>query len=377
VKNKNFHLIGLKVAMVFSSCLFSCNVNDIEIKSSDFFELNKDAIVLDTLVLSIDSSTVIPENSQLLENDSTLFFFNKSNLSLEFYDVYSNDFKRIRLEAEGPNGLGGSNGIYFVSNDTIIASKVNNLVLFDINGLVYNRIKLDLDGLGSVPDIMIQGTKPVIKIGNKLIVALFPHLDPSNISNLKKWKSFVEIDLSTGKAMSFGDLPEEMMRNVYGINFLNFSFVVNDKNELVISFAPLNDLFKISLDTEERKLERIPLPNPNFGSASKLPNPSNTEMRYVLSHYLYNPSFEALYFNGENYLRIIQKPISEDEFKSMSWAKEKVLVMYNREFEPIQSIDLNSKSLSYNMIYPLVDGFISRISSNDENKMKFVKIRKK
>jgi hypothetical protein len=376
VRENLFTEFKLKAAIVFCSCLLSCtDAREHGVKTT-FFEVEENSILFDTLALKIDSLTVVPETSQLLNGDSTLFFFNKSLLSLEFYGLYSNDFERIRLEPEGPNGLGGAKGIYFFSNDTIVASYVNELILFNKEGRVYNRIKLELDGLGSFPDLMVQGTKPVLKFGHKLIVALFPHLDPSNKSHLKKWKSFVEIDLKTGKAISFGDLPEEMINDVYGINFLNFSFVRNEQNELIISFAPLNDLFKIDLESTVRVLERINLPNPNFTSADKLPDPKNNDMRYVMSHYLFQPSFDAIYFNGNNYLRILQKPISEDEFESMSWAKQKTLIMYDTNFNVLYAKDLNSKSLSYNMIFPLDHGYVSRITSKDDDTFKFLFLEK-
>ena len=104
---------------------------------------------------------------------------------------------------------------------------------------------------------------------------------------------------------------------------MNFSFVMNQNEELVISFTPLKDLFKIDLNSKERNLERIPLKSPNFSNAEKLPDEDNNEMRYVMRHYLFQPSFDALFFDGESYLRVLQEPISEVEFESMSWAKKK------------------------------------------------------
>jgi hypothetical protein len=371
---RSFVYLNLKIAMVFLSYLFSCSSNtDYKTSSSDFFELGIENVILDTMNLAIDSLTTIPENSQLIRNDSVFFFYNKSNLSLEFYHRFDSiSFNRVFLESEGPNGLSGMNGVYYISNDTIIGSRVNELILFNIKGKIYKRIKLNLDGLGSFPDLMIQGTKPIVFFEDKLIISIFPHLNPNNKSHLENWKSFVEIDLNSGIAKSFGELPQVMKDFVFGINYLNFSFVKNSEDELIISFAPINDLFSIDLNDPDRNLDRIILKDPNFNSAPPLSDPKNSDMQYVLSHYLFNNSFDAIYYNGTNYIRIIQKPISEDEFNSMSWAKRKVMIWYDLNFVPVLSHDLNSRSLSYNMVYPLDSAFISRVSSSMEDNFQFV-----
>jgi len=144
---RSFVYLNLKIAMVFLSYLFSCSSNtDYKTSSSDFFELGIENVILDTMNLAIDSLTTIPENSQLIRNDSVFFFYNKSNLSLEFYHRFDSiSFNRVFLESEGPNGLSGMNGVYYISNDTIIGSRVNELILFNIKGKIYKRIKLNLD----------------------------------------------------------------------------------------------------------------------------------------------------------------------------------------------------------------------------------------
>lgn len=366
----------LKVAAVVCSCLLSCDSDRAEVKSSDFFEISTEQYIYDTLELRIDSLTVIPHNSQLIKGDSVFFFYNKSISSLEFYNLHSSEITRRRLEVDGPNGVGGTTGLYYISEDSIIGSRANQLIFLDSKGTVYKRLDISLDELGLYPDILIQGTKPVIKKGQNLIFGLFPHLDPHNGDHLSKWKSFVEIDLKTGKAFSFGDLPKEMMDYVYGINFMNFSFVLNQEEEIVISFTPLKDLYKINLNSEDRKVERIQLRDPNFANSASLPDEDNNDMRYVMTHYLYQPSFDALHYNGKNYLRIIQEPISEAEFESMSWAKRKSIIVYNDKFEAIFSRELNSKSLSYNMIFPYQEGFLGRVTSNSEDLFKFISIQK-
>jgi len=368
--------INLKVIVVICSCLFSCGSEKFEVAPSEFYEVAITDFNYDTLQLKIDSLTVIPQNSQLIQGDSALFVFNKSISSLEFYNLHTSEFSRVRLEVEGPNGIGGTTGLYYISKDTIIGARVNQLIFLNSGGKVFKRLEISLDDLGMYPDIMVQGTKPVIKRGDSLIFGLFPHLNPHNGGHLSNWKSFVEIDLKSGVASSFGDLPKEMIDNVYGINFMNFSFVMNQNEELVISFTPLKDLFKIDLNSKERNLERIPLKSPNFSNAEKLPDEDNNEMRYVMRHYLFQPSFDALFFDGESYLRVLQEPISEVEFESMSWAKKKTLIIYNDQFEAIYSRELNSKSLSYNMIFPYKKGYLGRITSKSEEHFQFLSIQK-
>ncbi|MCH6200397.1 DUF4221 domain-containing protein [Aquiflexum sp. LQ15W] len=341
--------------------------------SEDFYgaKLN-----IDTLVLKVDSLTVIPPNSQLISGDSVLFFFNKSLNALEFHHLYGiNEFERIILDKEGPNGIGSNSnlGIFYFSKDTLVVSSVNNLILINRRGEVYKRMKIDLENLGSFPDLMIQGTKPVWKQNNKLIISVFPHLNTHKKSDLKNWQNFLLVDLDSSEFKSFGKLPLKMQSQIFGINFLNFSHAFNDQNEMIISFAPINNLFRIPLISLE-KLEEIDIKVENQKDVPSLENESNSEMQYVLSHYLLNNSFDGIFFNGKQYLRISQNPLSENDYDNKSWAKTKNIMLYDVDFNLLSFWNTNSKSVSYNMIYPTQRGFLMRINSVVENEFRFIHI---
>ncbi|WP_144607327.1 DUF4221 family protein [Algoriphagus algorifonticola] len=153
----------LKVIVIICSCLLSCGPEKLEVTTIDFYEVAIKDFNYDTLQLKIDSLTVIPQNSQLIQGDSVLFFFNKSISSLEFYNLHTSEFSRVRLEVDGPNGIGGTTGLYYISKDTIIGTRVNQLIFLNSEGNVFKRLEISLDDLGMYPDIMVQGTKPIIK----------------------------------------------------------------------------------------------------------------------------------------------------------------------------------------------------------------------
>jgi hypothetical protein len=371
---------GLVMFLIIAHILFiRCKEGEIEV-SNDLIASNEffgKTIELDTLTLQVDSLTVIPENSQLIQNDSVLFFFNKSIWALEFHDLYHpKEPERIYLEKEGPDGVmaGSGLGFYYISEDTLLATSVNNLILLDKKGKVFKRTKLDIDGLGSLPDIMIQGTKPVYKQNNNVILAVFPHLDVHNKRDLKNWRNFLSVDLESGKAESFGQLPEKMQNNIYGINYLNFSHVFNSENEILVSFSPLKNFYRIPLNDLER-LEEIALSNIGFNDAPSLKNESNSDMQNVLTHYLLNNSFDALYFNGSQYLRITQNFLTENDYDNRSWAKTKNIILFDTDFNLLSYWNTGSKSISYNMVYPASDGFLLRINSVVENELRFIVLK--
>jgi hypothetical protein len=302
---------------------------------------------VDTLTLQVDSLTVLPENSQLIQNDSILFFFNKSLWALEFHHLYQvMEPERVYLEKEGPDGVmaGSGLGFFYFSEDTLLATSVNNLILLNKKGKVFKRIKLDVDGLGSLPDIMIQGTKPVYKQKNKVILAVFPHMNVHKKGDLKNWKNFLFVDLENAKAESFGQLPEKMQNKIFGINYLNFSYVFNSDNEILVSFSPIKNFYRIRLQN-------------------------------VFSHYLLNNSFDALFFNGSQYLRITQNHLSENDYNNMSWAKTKNIILYDTDFNLLSYWNTGSKSISYNMVYPTKNGFLLRIESVVENELRFIVLK--
>jgi hypothetical protein len=372
--------VGLVIFLIIAHILFiRCKEGEIEI-SNDLIASNEfygKTIEVDTLTLKVDSLTVLPENSQLIQNDSILFFFNKSLWALEFHHLYQvMEPDRIYLEKEGPDGVmaGSGLGFYYFSEDTLLATSVNNLILLNKKGKVFQRTKLDVDGLGSLPDIMIQGTKPVYKQKNNLILAVFPHLDVHKKRDLKNWKNFLLVDLESGKAESFGQLPEKMRNNIYGINYLNFSHVFNSDNEILVSFSPLKNFYRIRLN-ELEKLEEIELSNIGFSDAPSLKNESNSDMQNVLTHYLLNNSFDALYFNGSQYLRITQNFLPENDYDSRSWAKTKNIVLFDSDFNLLSYWNTGSKSISYNMVYPTRNGFLLRINSVVENELRFIVLK--
>jgi len=332
---------------------------------------------VDTLTLQVDSLTVLPENSQLIQNDSILFFFNKSLWALEFHHLYQvMEPERVYLEKEGPDGVmaGSGLGFFYFSEDTLLATSVNNLILLNKKGKVFKRIKLDVDGLGSLPDIMIQGTKPVYKQKNKVILAVFPHMNVHKKGDLKNWKNFLFVDLENAKAESFGQLPEKMQNKIFGINYLNFSYVFNSDNEILVSFSPIKNFYRIRLN-ELENLEEIKLANIGFGNAPSLKDENNSDMQNVFSHYLLNNSFDALFFNGSQYLRITQNHLSENDYNNMSWAKTKNIILYDTDFNLLSYWNTGSKSISYNMVYPTKNGFLLRIESVVENELRFIVLK--
>lgn len=368
---------GLVMFLVIAHILFiRCKGEKIEISNESIAsnEFYGKTIEVDTLTLQVDSLTIIPENSQLIKNDSVLFFFNKSIWALEFHYLYQQRKpERIYLEREGPDGVmaGSGLGFFYFSEDTLLATSVNNLILLDKKGKVFKRTKLDVDGLGLLPDIMIQGTKPVYKKNNNVILAVFPHLDVHNKRDLKNWRNFLSVDLESGKAESFGQLPEKMQNNIYGINYLNFSHVFNSENEILVSFSPLKNFYRIPLNDLGR-LEEIALSNIGFNDAPSLKNESNSDMQNVLTHYLLNNSFDALYFNSSQYLRITQNSLPENDYDNRSWAKTKNIILFDTDFNLLSFWNTGSKSISYNMVYPASDGFLLRINSVVENELRFI-----
>lgn len=381
MKSSHCFIGGLTSILILAYFFFSCRGTSSESKEPMTPELYQDSfgvkLEIDTLILKVDSLTVIPQNSQLVSNDSILFFFNKSLNALEFYHLHGNaGFERILLEKEGPNGIGshGNIGVYYFSEDTLVVTSVNNLLLMTKRGEVYKRMRIDLENLGSFPDFMIQGTKPVWKRNNRLIISVFPHLNTNKKSDLKKWNNFLQIDLDSSEFSSFGSLPAEMQSKIFGINYLNHSCVFNDKNEIILSFSPLNSLFRISLD-RKHNLEEIELEDRYFKDAPSLKHESNSDMQYVLSHYLLNNSFDGIFFNGSQYLRITQNPLSEGDYNNKSWAKTKNIIFYNNEFEPLCFWNTGSKSISYNMIFPTKDGFLLRIGSKEEDEFRFIHVK--
>lgn len=336
------------------------------------------SLSIDTLSYIIDSKSSGNSISiQYLEfSEPELAWYNSVNHSIDVYALQDSGLKRrIKLSKEGPNGVGTGNlGMFWLNPDSLIISNKMTLYLLNAQGEVLRNWRLDLEELGGYPDFEITSIKPPVLLGNDLIVSVYPQKSAFKKEHLQSWKNFIRIDLTGQQApKAFGPLPQYMKENVLGFNYLDKSYVHNEES-IVISFHGIKDLFEIDISMPD-SLRKIEIEAPEFSTVGEIPGPDKSEFMSYTKHYLLNQSYNGLYFNGEYYLRICQKGITEEELNERSWAKEKIVMIYDNEFNLVKNWPLRSKFGNYMMSAAIEGGFIIKMGSDDENVVNFIRIR--
>jgi hypothetical protein len=351
----------------------SKEVKSVKASFSSFEQVDLD---IDTITFAIDDLSEGYTTSLQYINDGkpAMSFYNKIVHSIDLYDFDKREmYERILLEKEGPNGVGSAPvGVWFLSSDSIVVTNKYDLFLINRQAKVLKKFRINMNELGSFPDIILKTTHPIIKIGNKLVASIYPQKDVFKYSDLKRWKVFVEFDLVTGEMRSFGSLPNQMQDRILGFNYVDQSSVYNGE-DIVISFFPCKDIYKISYPFNE-SLKTIKVNSPNFEDVNEMDNKRSSDFMNYTKHYLMNESFDGIYFNGSHYLRIIQKPISEEELNKRDWSKWKVLQILDKNFNLLLERDLKSKYGNYMMTIPYKNSFLIAIARDSENIMNFAQI---
>lgn len=351
-------------------------VESVRVVKASYSQIEEVYLDFDTLSFTIDTLSSGYTKSLQLINDGkpAISLYNKFAHSIDLYDFDKREmYERILLEKEGPNGVGAAPvGVWFLSPDSIVVTNEYELTLINREAKVLKKFRLNMDELGGSPDIILKTTHPIIRKGNKLIASIYPQKNAFKYPHLRNWKTFVEFDLVNGSMHSFGALPNQMQERILGFNYVDKSHVFNGE-DIIVSFFPCKDIYKISYPFDEN-LERINIASPNFIDVEEMENKNSSDFMNYTKHYLMNNSFDGIYFNGSHYLRIVQKPISQEEVNERDWAKWKVLQVLDDNFNLLLERDLKTKYGNYMMTIPYKDSFLVAIARDSEDKMNFAKI---
>lgn len=363
--------------------LFSCeatlssdNDKDVAEKASKAAAGKKVRVELDTV------SFTLPEIAG--SNTTSLQFLDFSSPQFSFYDQFNHDIlifdletseylEKIELEREGPNGVGfGNTGVHWISEDSIFISNNMKLHLINRSGKVLKTYTLNLPELGGSPNLQVSTIHPVIKKSDKIYVSIYPQKSVFKVNDLKNWYNFLCINLKDGSMEPLIRLPNAMQENIYGLNFVDKSFVATEDG-ILISFYPLKDLYAVDFD-ELDTLVHKEINNPIFSDVDGMIEKNPSEFMTYTKHYLLNNSFDGLYKNDDYILRIAQKGISTEELKNRDWAKEKVFEVYDENLNLVYQLDTKSKYGNYFITLGYSNVFLSKIESKVEDVMVFLKL---
>ena len=336
----------------------------------------KVTIKLDTISFTLpDISGSSTDSFQFLDFESPQFsFYDKTHHDILIFDLESGKYlDKIELQNEGPDGVGlGSTGVYWINKDSIIISNKMKLHLINRSGKVLETFTLNMPELGGFPDFQVSTLNPVIKKSDIIYVSVYPQKSVFKELHLQNWYNFVSINLKDGTKKPLVRLPLSMKENIYGFNFVGKSFIEFD-DRVLISFYPLKNLYTVDLDSPNILVQKE-IKSPGFYDVQGMTERNPSEFMNYTKHYLLNESFEGLYKNDNYILRIALKAISTEELNERDWSKEKVFQLYDTNLNLVYELDTKSKYGNYYTTLGYSNIFISKIKSDEENVIVFLKL---
>jgi len=323
---------------------FSCNSNThnnsevIQNKSSYYFDL----VQKDILYFPLDSVSKFDIKSLHVVEDFSqnkyFVYLNTNKSRIYYYDFEDREIQSIiEIEREGPNGVSSEiQGLHIVSFDSIFVADEYNIYLINRKGEAVDRYMIG--GTNDFNFTLEGGTKSNIVFNNShLYLSISSELDPYLLETfLVKDQVLLDFDLLTRKYSTHFDFPEIYSQKLFPINYSFFYFTYNPKTDLFVFSFPADDYVQIkNLNGKEKAVFA------GSKSANEIKDLSEVEyfedfMVYT-KHYLTNISYGPIYWDPhkEVYYRIVEQPISGQDFNSKNWFKKCSIIILDEDFNII------------------------------------------
>lgn len=237
---------------------FGCDQNKSR-NSRGSFNVNNDNVhtleKVDEKHLRIDESGSIEfNNSQAFEHDgvSYLYVLNRPKKSIDIYDITNSTFQeRINIPKEGPYGISIPQGFFVQSRDSIFVfpqGHVKNSVLLNEKGDVLSHLRpiQSESGFEGIVNHKSVPTAPSYFINKTLYFSVLPLVDTRDPKNITEDTKFTaEYDLVSREVVFPGKVtyPQSYLNKGLPTYYVNFSRILNHKNQWVYSWMATDSLF--------------------------------------------------------------------------------------------------------------------------------------
>jgi hypothetical protein len=338
---------------LFLIVFFSCSSNKTENKGS----LKK----LSSVSFVMDKTTIKESNTfQYFKSGEKEYvaLFNQPKEEIVIYDYSSTLLsKKIKLEEEGPNGVGLPFSFYVKSMDSIfvISSALYSLSLIDSSGTVINQFKLIPGGLSDfgtplsesyTSKPLMQSTNPFLFFSDTLVaVTGIPNKNPTQLDYYKDSPLYILLNLKNGSFRYSFSYPQSYQGNLWGM-YHNFPFhTYNTKEKKAVISFPISD--KLFL-TDFTNSQEFSCPCQNLGAPKIWSNPDLSDPVSSIKHFMESPSYYRIVYDPyrDLYYRFCQFSTEVDlksiRLETFSVFKEKktMVAVYDSKFTFKNQIDL-------------------------------------
>lgn len=373
------YIKGLQIAVFIFVCWFLTNCHNTDNTVHSTYKYMRPVYNDIQLITQADTLNFALSNNSYNEIKSFNYFIHNGKAFISFLDgraqaVNIYDFStRQRIKKIKLKRWLGDQPLYkttvFVRNfDSIFVTNQTALYLFDSTGNLKNSIDFE-----KMKYVFFDNTHPIAFRDNMLYMGIRPYMSETSFSELRRWRLLYEIDLQhTKKHLSYS-LPEIYHKNLYGYNFLDYSYCYNDKGNFVFSFPADTNIYETNLnDLHIAYYGKSRLQREDILPVSEEAIKSDKAYR----EFRLRDSYGSIYYDPikKRYLRLARQKISETEFQEKTGVKKQSVIIFDEHFmvigEPVLADDLSFSSLFFTgngQMYV-------RVNSRDEYALHFVRL---
>jgi len=255
-------------------------------------------------------------DDQTSVDKSRFFYYKKSNklyllsfldLSISIYDWKERGLtKKIKLQREGPNGVGSPYTLFVVSPDSIylVDPTQFRLILVDSTGKICKSYSLLANGVKLVRG---EGVLPLMNYSsqiqiwqNKFLIGGAPVDDHSSLRYYTDGETGFSLSLLDGKINSLMAMPPIFVKRykdgyVLTSQQANFGQTYNLKNGIaIVNFPTENYIYEINL--KDRKVS-IHFAGSERFKGVEYAKKKNYDMASEFNYYKNQPEFPAIYYD--------------------------------------------------------------------------------
>jgi hypothetical protein len=276
--------------------------------------------------------------------------------------------KKIKLKKWLKNQPLYKNSVYIRNFDSIFITNQTTLYLFDSTGNLKKSIDFD-DKKYAVFD----NSRPMVIQQNLLYMGVRPYVSETSLPELKRWRLLYEFDLQHATKHLAYSLPEIYQKNLYGYNFLDYSYCYNNKGNVVFSFPADTNIY----ETDLRNYHMAYFGKSRYQIGNIAPVPEDAiKNDKAYREYRLRDSYGSIYYDPfkKRYLRLARQKVSETDFQAKTGIKKQSIIIFDEYFKVIGEPSVIGDFSFSSLFFTEKGQMYARVNSKDEYALNFIRL---
>ena len=341
---------------------------------------------------TLDSSTSAERISTIFYQDKYngkeyIYLLNLLDNSIQNYDWETGkQINKIKLQKEGPDGVGVATNIHIISSDSIyvLAGANFKLSLINKNGKVihqYSLVPSQTNKSGHVQVVPIGNhANPIGIIGDEIFIGGYPMIDRNSKQFYNEGKIGIKINLKNEDINYITNVPKTYA-NIYDQgNWLVSQQILTSqtynrkKRTILLSFQTEPELYEVNLDN---KVINKHCSNSNMFDKIEFKKRKEINALEEINYYTKQPNYSEVSYDPfrDRYLRFAYRPNAnkQNNFDGVSWWKVSVISL-DSDFKILGETSLDEAYRAGECFFKK-DGLYIRKYTNSENSITYTRFK--